>query len=297
MTADPPGADRPATPRRATGFGRVELQRAIPFEWNGRPLVGAAGDTLASALMANGVAVTGRSPVFGRSRGLGSCGPAASGGLARGARSGGAPRLADPALIELEPGISAALPTKLDRRQGGAASTATPDEDIAFAFCDALVVGAGPAGIEAARVLAEAGQDALLVDRDFVLGGGLLGDPVEIDGSAAADWLAARRSALGHAGARIQLRTAFLGLFDHGGALLGERLGAADKAKGAPARRLWRVRFEALILATGGVESRGRFADNDLPGVATAGALRSALLRFGVLSGSRIVIATANESG
>lgn len=267
-----------------------------PFNWEGRTLYGAAGDTLASALAANGVVATGRSALFGRPRGLGALGPAPSGGWAMIGRGVGPERLEDPALVELEDGLSARLPTAAEARRGPP-SAYDGAADAATAFCDALIIGAGPAGVEAARTLAEAGWDALLIDRDFALGGGLLGDPSILEGGAGAEWLAAKQAALGRAGARRMLRAEFLGFLEDGAALISERepIHAASAAAGR--RRLWRVRAEAAVLATGGIEARGAFGANDLPGVTTASALRTGLARFGVLAGRRIVIATADESG
>ena len=55
--------------RIATG-GRVDRSCPIEFTWEGRRLQGFAGDTLASALMANGVSMIGRSFKYHRPRGL-----------------------------------------------------------------------------------------------------------------------------------------------------------------------------------------------------------------------------------
>ena len=52
----------------------VDRNRVIDFTWNDIPLQGVAGDTLASALLANGVETVGRSFKYGRPRGIVSAG-------------------------------------------------------------------------------------------------------------------------------------------------------------------------------------------------------------------------------
>lgn len=54
--------------------GRIDRTRTVSFRFNGRPLTGFAGDTLASALLANGVGVVARSFKFHRPRGILSAG-------------------------------------------------------------------------------------------------------------------------------------------------------------------------------------------------------------------------------
>ncbi len=60
--------------RRFTG-GRIDRERPLAFTFNGRPYTGYTGDTLASALLANGVRVVGRSFKYHRPRGIYSAGP------------------------------------------------------------------------------------------------------------------------------------------------------------------------------------------------------------------------------
>ncbi len=48
----------------------VDRARTVGFRWNGRNLQGLAGDTLASALLANGVTLVGRSFKYHRPRGI-----------------------------------------------------------------------------------------------------------------------------------------------------------------------------------------------------------------------------------
>jgi sarcosine oxidase subunit alpha len=55
--------------RLATG-GRVNRERPLSFKWRGKTLRGYEGDTLASALLANGVSVVARSFKYSRPRGI-----------------------------------------------------------------------------------------------------------------------------------------------------------------------------------------------------------------------------------
>ena len=55
--------------------GRVDRTRALRFQFDGRSYEGLAGDTLASALLANGVDLVGRSFKYHRPRGILSAGP------------------------------------------------------------------------------------------------------------------------------------------------------------------------------------------------------------------------------
>jgi sarcosine oxidase subunit alpha len=55
---------------RVQGHGRTDTARPIAFTFDGQPMRGLAGDTLASALLANGVHLVGRSFKYHRPRGL-----------------------------------------------------------------------------------------------------------------------------------------------------------------------------------------------------------------------------------
>ncbi|TMH71590.1 MAG: hypothetical protein E6H52_19935, partial [Betaproteobacteria bacterium] len=52
----------------------IDRSRSVSFTFNGRSLSGFKGDTLASALLANGVRLVGRSFKLHRPRGIWSCG-------------------------------------------------------------------------------------------------------------------------------------------------------------------------------------------------------------------------------
>ena len=56
--------------RRLPEGGRIDRAAPLSFTFDGKVLAGLEGDTLASALLANGVDVVGRSFKFGRPRGI-----------------------------------------------------------------------------------------------------------------------------------------------------------------------------------------------------------------------------------
>lgn len=69
------------TARRLPVGGRIDRTQIIPFTWNGTPMIGHPNDTLASALLANGVQLVGRSFKYHRPRGIMSAGVEESGAL------------------------------------------------------------------------------------------------------------------------------------------------------------------------------------------------------------------------
>jgi len=69
------------TARRLESGGRIDRGKKISFSWDGKALTGFAGDTLASALMANGQDVLGRSFKYHRPRGIMSAGVEESGAI------------------------------------------------------------------------------------------------------------------------------------------------------------------------------------------------------------------------
>lgn len=64
-----------AQPNRLADGGRIDRSKPLAFSFDGRRFGGFAGDTLASALLANGVSLVGRSFKLHRPRGIVGSGP------------------------------------------------------------------------------------------------------------------------------------------------------------------------------------------------------------------------------
>ena len=334
------------TARRLDKGGRIDRSQVIEFTWDGKPLTGYAGDTLASALMATGEMIFGRSFKYHRPRGIMSAGVEESGAIV----SVGSGNRIEPnvkaTMQELFNGLIASgqnawpnvrndigvvsdyfsrffaagfyyktfigIPPfewgrgtgiwmqyeKLIRKAAGmgrASREADPDVyDHAHAFCDLLVVGAGPAGLNASLVAAQGGMDVILVDQDFELGGDLL----NMSDSSSEKHRLSLIKAVEKAGVKIMTRTTAFGLYDYGTAGLLERVTdhLSSPPEYMPRQRFWTVRAKHTILATGALERSIAFGKNDRPGVMTAAAARVYLNRYGILPGQKIVIATNNDS-
>ena len=181
------------------------------------------------------------------------------------------------------------------RAAGLGVASRAPDPDhyeSRETFCDLLVIGSGPAGLEAARIAGEAGLDVILAERDFRLGGAVLHERDGIEGMAWDGWVDQRARSLAAANIRILRRTTVFGLYDNGVAGMVEHLTPGARAR----ERLWIVRAKHIVIAAGAMERPLVFGGNDLPGTMLASAMRAYVNRWAVAVGSSVVIATNNDS-
>jgi glycine cleavage system aminomethyltransferase T/NADPH-dependent 2,4-dienoyl-CoA reductase/sulfur reductase-like enzyme len=99
------------------------------------------------------------------------------------------------------------------------------------------------------------------------------------------------------AGVRLLTRTTAAGLWDDNFMTLAERLAEPGEVPfpGGFTQRLWHVRAGQILLATGAFERPLTFAGNDRPGIMLSQAVRTYINRFSVLPGARVLIATNND--
>ncbi|WP_163271259.1 sarcosine oxidase subunit alpha family protein [Chelativorans alearense] len=335
--------------RRIPTGGLIDRSRTVPFTFDGKAYTGFAGDTLAAALLANGITLIGRSFKYHRPRGVFTAGVDEPNALVTVFKDGVREPNIPATQIELYEGLVAesqnrfpsldydisALnqlagplfgagfyyktfmgpvvgPLKGTRfwmfcehfiRRAAGLGRAGYDKDPARyermnAFCDVLVVGAGPAGLMAAEAAAKAGKRVILAEQEPRAGGAANWSGETIGGKPAALWAEAAAERLAAMdNVRLLTRTAVWGYYDGNNLAALERVGdhLAAAPKGAPRHRHWSIRAEKVVLATGSFERPIVFPGNDRPGVMLAGAAERYANQFGVLPGEKIAIFTNND--
>jgi len=323
--------------RHPTLGASIDRETTLTFTFDGQSMHGFAGDTLASAVLATGTRVLGRSIKYHRPRGLWGMGADEPNAIFDVRYSD--VRLGDVHLPNqratttwLQEGMDVssvnANPTarrdrlgwmdKLHqllpagfyyktfmalnwsryepfiRRMAGLGKVdqsylPPADAPQINASCDLLVIGAGPAGLAAAKAAAEVGRSVWLVDSGTEPGGSLHRRGGVINGASWQVYANQCIKTIQQSGGRFLSNTTVWGVFDH------KLFAAWTRNVQGPDRHL-RIRAQETVIATGAIERPMWFANNDLPGVMSSEAALHFLNCYGVVAGQRIVIATANDA-
>jgi sarcosine oxidase, subunit alpha len=309
---------------------RVDRSQRLSFEFNGRILSGHPGDTLASALLANGVQLVGRSFKLHRPRGIFSCGVEEPTGLVD--LGVGAARIPNmrATLVELYDGlvassvncwpsvgfdlgainnkIAALLPAgfyyktfkwpnwhlfepAIRRMAGLGRASGEPDPDrYEEAAARADVLVVG-GGLAALSAAVSAAEAG--ADTLLLASGATLGGALAWRNDSQVAELIARAK---RSGVRQMTRTLAFGVYDHNLVCARETLQPVAARGGVLRERLWKIRARAVIAAAGALERPMLFPNNDRPGVMLAGAADKYAHAFGVACGQRVVVAANSDS-
>ncbi len=303
------GPARP--PRLPLPFGRlIDRERGIAFSFEGKSYLGHPGDTLASALVSEGVRTLSRSFKYHRPRGVQAVSDLGNPALVQVGDEPNVP--ADRLLLRdgLPPITAQNCKGNVDRDRGawvGLLARFLPvgfyyraffdwrrfeplfrrmaglgildrqshhePTDKQYLFADIAIIGGGPAGIAAARAAAATGAEVVLIEAGPRLGGFSLATP---EGAPEPDF---------PSNVRVLTGALAQGLF-------------ADLWLSIETEtRLYKLRAKAVVVATGVIEQPIVFRNNDLPGVMTASAASRLIWLHGVRPGARAVVATVNDHG
>lgn len=303
----------------------IDRRQTVTFTFDGRSFAAHPGDTIASALAAAGVDVLSRSFKYHRPRGVLCCaghcpnclvqvGPEPNvRACTRPVEAGMSVRSQNawPSLERdvmsltalgsrlMPPGFyykafihpQALWPAyeKVLRNAAGLGridpQTPPGDYDKQYVHADVVVVGGGPAGLSSAQAAAAHGLRVLLIDENPELGGHL-------------------RYAKRHHHATLAQLVASVTANEQIAILTGttaisafEENWLAAVSPTAGGARLYKVRAEAAIYATGAYEQPLLFGNNDLPGIMLGSAAQRLMHLYGVAPGKTAVVVTANEDG
>ena len=321
--------------RRLDKGGRIDRSKPLAFSYEGKTLSGYAGDTLASALLANGKMLLARSFKYHRPRGIVSAGVEEANALFT--------------LGGNEPNIPA---TTVDLVNGLRVNTqnAWPSVDFDMMAVNSLAAPMFQSGFYYKTFMGPfkrswmfyepfirraAGLGKVDADKDesrydtlhefcdvLVIGSGphglraavaaarsgervvLVEQDSELGGSLLSErdrdsesWRIAKvNELLGFLNVKIRTRTTAQGLYDDNLVVLQQHNSDHDASRGKPRHTLVCLRSKAIVFATGAIERPLVFSNNDRPGVMLASALRTYLNRYGLAPLKRTVIATNNDS-
>jgi sarcosine oxidase subunit alpha len=156
--------------------------------------------------------------------------------------------------------------------------------DKAYLFVDLVIVGAGPAGLQAALTTARAGVKVLLIDENSLLGGSLTYHRFNPDVSYEQAMLAKLVDEVAaEENIEVMLEATCSGYFKDN---------YLSIVKG---QRLYKVRAKECIMSVGSIEQHAVFRNNDLPGIMLSSAVMRLMSLYAVKPGKRAVVLAGND--
>jgi sarcosine oxidase, subunit alpha len=311
---------------RLAGGACIDGAQPLRFTFNGEALTGYAGDTLASALLANGRMLLGRSFKYHRPRGVLSHGSEEPNALVTLRAEGGR---VDPntraTMVELRDGLVAESQNhwpSLEFDLGAVANVLAPIIPAGFYYKTFM----WPVSFwkklyePAIRAAAGLGRAPELPDPDryqhrhahcdvLIAGGGRAGLEAALEASASGKRVIVADENAQWGGRSLPqeveellsqlqqkrnvtllLRTTVFGIFGH------NHVGMLEEIGDVPRQRLWQVRTGEIVSAAGAHERPLVFAGNDRPGVLLADSARQYAVKYGVAPGRQVVVATCGDS-
>lgn len=152
-----------------------------------------------------------------------------------------------------------------------------------YLHADVLVVGAGPAGMQAALRAAESGMEVILVDENRFIGGSLDYQWINDKSSLVVEEI--KQKVIAHPAIKIKTQTVAAGYYtDHWVPLSGPQ-------------GIVKARLKSVIVASGLLEQPAVFHNNDLPGVMLMSAAQRMIARYALKPAQNAVLLVANEEG
>ncbi|WP_060537591.1 2Fe-2S iron-sulfur cluster-binding protein [Pseudomonas sp. NBRC 111125] len=158
--------------------------------------------------------------------------------------------------------------------------------DKAYLFADLAVVGAGPAGLQAALTAANAGAQVLLIEQQPILGGSLTYARFDVENNRADSLRRELINAVeGHANIKVLKKATCNAWFTD------------NYLPVIQGKRMYKVRATQCLIASGSFDQPVIFRNNDLPGVMLSSAAQRLMKLYAVKPGKRAVVLTGNDDG